>query len=170
MELQDMKKKYELSAEFDNNSALQSVNQALAKKEAQIAMLQNSLKAANAAIQAANSERVKTIDAHQSRIKHLQEKYLNDLQKESIELIDQTEQRLVHDRENELEELKQKYEQRMQDLVNTFEREFQNAEKRSKNQLENLKLDLEDHWKQKIDVLESNHNNLKVSIIFMNVL
>ena len=165
-----MKKKYELSAELDNNSALQSVNQALAKKEAQIAMLQNSLKAANAAIQAANAERVKTIDAHQSRIKHLQEKYLNDLQKESIELIDQTEQRLFHDRENELEELKQKYEQRMQDLVNTFEREFQNAEKRSKNQLENLKLDLEDHWKQKIDVLESNHNNLKVSIIFMNVL
>ena len=166
IELDDMKNKNELSARLNDNSAVQLANQALAKKDAQLRTLENSLKAANIAVQAAKEERIKTIEAHQSRIKHLQEKYLNDVKKESADLVEMTEKRLLQEKTSEIQSLTAKFEQEIQSLKTSFEQELHNTNRKAAAVAENLELDLETSWQRRVETLQSEQINLKVRIPF----
>lgn len=166
IELEEMKNKNELSARLNDNSAVQLANQALAKKDAQLRTLENSLKAAEVAVQAAKEERIKTIEAHQSRIKHLQEKYLNDVKKESADLVEMTEKRLLQEKTSEIQSLTAKFEQEIQNLKTSFEQELHNIHRKAAVVAENLELDLETSWQRRVETLQREQINLKVRIPF----
>jgi hypothetical protein len=165
IEMEEMKNKSELSARLNDNSATQLANQALAKKDAQLRTLENSLKATNSALQAAKEERIKTIEAHQSRIKHLQEKYLNDAKKESADLVDKVEKRLLEEKSIEIQSLTAKFEQDIQSLKSSFDQELRNASRKAATAAENLCLDLETSWKNKVETLEREKKNLEVWVL-----
>jgi hypothetical protein len=57
----------------------------LAKKDQQIAAFEKTIRDLNASLAIARTERAHTIEAHQSRIKHLQDKYLNDIKNMTID-------------------------------------------------------------------------------------
>ncbi|KAJ3335021.1 hypothetical protein HDU91_002398 [Kappamyces sp. JEL0680] len=92
-----------------DDSAAQRAFQALARKDLQMAELEKALKEANTTIATAREERTKTIEAHQSRIKHLQDKYLQDVkiasqeQVKHAELALETKLKALH--ENAIKEL-----------------------------------------------------------------
>ncbi|KAJ3041907.1 hypothetical protein HDV00_008416 [Rhizophlyctis rosea] len=60
-------------------TALSNMNRAMAVKDEQIMVFERTIRELNAAMQNMRAERQKTIEAHQSRIKQLQDKFMEDI-------------------------------------------------------------------------------------------
>ncbi|KAI8922063.1 hypothetical protein DFJ77DRAFT_10608 [Powellomyces hirtus] len=63
----------------DGSNALSNANRALAQKDEQLYALERSIRELHATTQSMRVERQKTVEAHQSRIKQLQDKFIEDL-------------------------------------------------------------------------------------------
>jgi hypothetical protein len=81
-----------------------------------MAELEKALREANSSIAAAREERIKTIDAHQSRIKHLQEKYLQDTKIASQEEVKKAEMALSMKLNEQHQEEIRKLEQQLEEV------------------------------------------------------
>ncbi len=130
-----------------DDKATQQAFQALAKKDLQMISLEKALKEAHASVAAARDERTKTIEAHQSRIKHLQEKYLQDVKLASQQEVaiaeSQLKKKLEADHKLELEVISQKLKDEMQEKLGILGEELKYFKEREKKAVHSL-----DHEKQ----------------------
>ncbi|KAK5668539.1 hypothetical protein QVD99_005552 [Batrachochytrium dendrobatidis] len=79
VQLEETVKELEEQHFSKNDPAQNRLHKAMAKKDEQIMIMEKTVRELNTNISAMRSERVQTIEAHQSRIKQLQEKFLEDI-------------------------------------------------------------------------------------------
>nr|KAJ3417420.1 hypothetical protein HK105_001035 [Polyrhizophydium stewartii] len=69
----------EAQARATSSPALSQAHQAMAKKDEQMMQMERTIRELNASIASMRNERIKTIEAHQNRIKQLQDRFVEDI-------------------------------------------------------------------------------------------
>ncbi|KAJ3290773.1 hypothetical protein HK104_006535, partial [Borealophlyctis nickersoniae] len=171
-ELQEMTLKFrnERRSSEDGNTALGNLSRAMAAKDEQIRVLERSIRDMNTAMQGLRAERQKTIDAHQSRIKQLQDKFLEDIKEAGRIEADkrETEVRKIMDLDKE---------EALRMLRQALQLEFDDSRARMQRQLDALVVAknhaelqaardvgaVEEEWGRKYAVLNEQLKKLKAS-------
>ncbi|KAJ3256681.1 hypothetical protein HK103_005176 [Boothiomyces macroporosus] len=116
------------------------------KLEEQMVALEKTIRELNASLTNARIERNQTIEAHQSRIKQLQEKFLEDLKRESDTKVEQVElnlrKTLAKENELALEHLKEQLEQEFAETKGSLVKQIELL----KSHNINIQLKMEEKW------------------------
>lgn len=167
MEIDDLQRKHAVEALQSSDSSLQKAHQALAKKDAQMFNLEKALKEANDNIQESREERRKTIEAHQSRIKHLQEKYLQDVervsQNQSALVNEKMEKELKEKHASQLQRTKEQHNIETEDIKACFENELKSLKNEALKSHDEIRANVELKWEARLNDCELELDNVKVN-------
>jgi predicted nucleic acid-binding Zn-ribbon protein len=116
----------------NDNEALRQAHQALASKNEQMSKMEKTIRELNQNISNSRIERTKTIEAHQSRIKQLQDKFLEDLKTAGKDQAYEVEVTLR-------KELSKDKEEALLSLRNNLEKEYSESTKLMQREMESLR-------------------------------
>ncbi|KAJ3187166.1 hypothetical protein HDU85_007204 [Gaertneriomyces sp. JEL0708] len=150
--------------------ALETARTGLARKDEQIAILERSVREMHSTLQSLRAERQMTIDAHQSRIKQLQDKFLEDIKIAGRIEADKREEEVrgafATEKNEALGKLRAELQQEMRTMSEGFLHEAEalrvakvHAESKAAREIRRV----EEDWARKYAVLESQLNSLKAS-------
>ncbi|KAJ3323046.1 Leucine-, glutamate- and lysine-rich protein 1 [Boothiomyces sp. JEL0866] len=171
---EELQKKLE-QQHIPDDSALKNAHLALAKKDEQMVALEKTIRELNTNLTNARIERNQTIEAHQSRIKQLQEKFLEDLKKDSDAKVDQVEfnlrKTLANENEMALKNLKDKLELEFAETRNNLMKQIEllkshniNIQLKMEEKWNTREQDIQKHLKELSDRFQYEKNNYQVKV------
>ncbi|TPX62679.1 hypothetical protein PhCBS80983_g00364 [Powellomyces hirtus] len=154
----------------DGSSALSNANRALAQKDEQLYALERSIRELHATTQSMRVERHKTVEAHQSRIKQLQDKFIEDLAVAGRTEADKREEELRRvfaiDKDEALRFLRESLTMEMHTVTDRLNRQMealQHAKDQSDAKSVRQIRSVEEGWERKHAIVNEQLNKLKAS-------
>ncbi|KAI8807699.1 hypothetical protein BJ742DRAFT_895078 [Cladochytrium replicatum] len=152
----------EFQTQIDSNGF--NTSRMLAQKDLEINRHAQTLRDLQSQLNALRVERQKTIEAHQSRVKQLQDKYLDDIAEagriEAERAREETTTRLVKEKEEALKKLRQEMEavnDSVRSQLMSLVAALRQDKERMETELKSLLQKAEDNWRTKISALEKRY-------------
>ncbi|KAL2918184.1 hypothetical protein HK105_202111 [Polyrhizophydium stewartii] len=122
----------EAQARATSSPALSQAHQAMAKKDEQMMQMERTIRELNASIASMRNERIKTIEAHQNRIKQLQDRFVEDIKsagrQEAARVEAELRRAFAEDKDEALQQLRR-----------SMKQEFDEAKLKLQHQIDALK-------------------------------
>jgi DNA repair exonuclease SbcCD ATPase subunit len=154
---------------WDDNAALKQAHLTLSKKNEQMVQLEKTIRELNQNLVNARLERTKTIEAHQSRVKQLQDKFLEDLKTagrdQAMEVELKLRKELAKDKEDALVNQRTSITQEFNESKKELMREIESLKSKLKQTEQVSQKELDERWNVRekeiqdfIQELQRNHD------------
>ncbi|KAI8895585.1 hypothetical protein BC833DRAFT_567351 [Globomyces pollinis-pini] len=151
--------------EKNDSEGLSDLKLALSKRDEKIYLLEKTTKNLESQIQEANTNQLKTVEAHQSRIQQLQEKFMEDLRRGSADDVYKKEQELnkIHQKELKaaLETLRNDLDMKSKDECQKLRLEISRLKSSNEESLSVVEQTMSNKWQQREQDIQEYLNNFK---------